>query len=186
MPHSARVAHHIHGRLRLQVSDAKGSPRILADIGNAIKQVPGVKDCRINASSASIVIHYDPNHQVEFTNQVMTCGDESGLFQVMDTEIPDIGGMITEIKQEARFLSEHSEAAAKIIDAFGELNEKIKRLTNNFVDLNVLLPLAMAVLALLGLGLDAGTPVWLTLAILSFNSFLVLHSPWRFPHAEMV
>jgi hypothetical protein len=184
MPHSARVAHHIHGRLRLHVSDAKGSPRILADIGKAIGQVPGVKDCRINESSASVVIHYDPdhNHQLEFKNQVATCGNESGLFQIMETEIPDLEG----IRQEARFLAQHSQAASNIINAFGELNEKIKRLTNNFVDLNVLLPLGLAVLTLMTLGVNAGTPIWLTLAIFAFNSFLVLHSPWRLPYAETV
>jgi hypothetical protein len=184
MPHSARVAHHIHGRLRLHVADAKGSRRILADIGNAIQQVPGVKDCRINESSASVVIHYDPNHnhQLEFKNRVMTVGNESGLIQIMETEIPDPEGF----RQEVKFLAQHSQAASNIINAFGQLNETIKRLTNNFVDLNVLLPLGLAALTLMTLGIDFGTPIWLTLAIFAFNSFLVLHSPWRFPHAETV
>jgi cation transport ATPase len=184
MPHSARVAHHIHGRLRLHVADAKGSPRILNDIGKAIRQVPGVKDCRINESSASVVVHYDPNHkhQLEFKNQVVTVGNESGLFQITETEMPDLEG----IRQEVRFLAQHSQAASSIIKSFEELNEKIKRLTNNFVDLNVLLPLGLAAVALMTFGIDFGTPIWLTLAIFAFNSFLVLHSPWRFPHAETV
>jgi hypothetical protein len=188
MPHSARVAHHIHGRLRLQVSDAKGIPRILNDIGHAIRQVPEVKDCRINTTSGSVVIHYDydPDQQMEFENQVVVVGNQSGLFQVTETKIPEFDDVVSDIKQEAKFASQHSEAASKIINGFAELNERVKRLTNNFVDLNVLLPLGLAALAFAGLGLGAGTPLWVTLAIFSFHSFLALHSPLRINYADSI
>jgi cation transport ATPase len=184
-PHSARVAHHTRGRLRLQVIEAKGRPRILADIEKVVRQVPGVTNLRINASAGSVVIHYNPEHGSEFQNQVKAVGSESGVFQMLDVEIPDFDGTISTVKREAKFLAQQSRTAEKIVDSFARLNELVKRLTDNFVDLNVLLPLGLAALAFMGLGVDAGTPLWVTLAIFSFNSFMVLHSPWRIPNPEM-
>ncbi|HLI86361.1 MAG TPA: hypothetical protein VKV17_20805 [Bryobacteraceae bacterium] len=45
------------------------------------------------------------------------------------------------------------------------------------VDLKVLLPAGLAVWAFFKHGLEASTPLWVSLAIFSINSFMVLHRP---------
>jgi hypothetical protein len=44
------------------------------------------------------------------------------------------------------------------------------------VDLNVLVPMGFAISSLSVMGIRMGTPLWLTLAMSSFNSFMSLHS----------
>ena len=39
------------------------------------------------------------------------------------------------------------------------------------------LPLGLAVYSFVEIGLEASTPLWVTLGIFSFNSFLTLHAP---------
>jgi hypothetical protein len=59
------------------------------------------------------------------------------------------------------------------------LNADVKRATNNAVDLKVLLPLGLAVYSLLKFEAEMATPLWVTLGIFSFNSFVALHPPVR-------
>ena len=49
--------------------------------------------------------------------------------------------------------------------------------TDNEVDLKFILPFGLAVLGLVTLRYSSTTPLWLTLLIFAFNSFLGLHAP---------
>jgi hypothetical protein len=64
-----------------------------------------------------------------------------------------------------------------MIDIVKQIDAGIKWATNNSVDLKVLLPLGLALYAFAESGTEAATPLWVTLGIFSFNSFVALHRP---------
>ena len=61
------------------------------------------------------------------------------------------------------------------------MDREIRIATDNTIDLKVLLPAGLAVWPFLKPGIEASTPLWVTLAISSFNSFVSLHRPTTVP-----
>jgi hypothetical protein len=57
----------------------------------------------------------------------------------------------------------------------GEVNTGIKRQTDNIIDLKFLLPFGVAMYGAFKADKRVGTPLWLTLMIFSFTSFVALH-----------
>ncbi|HYB91676.1 MAG TPA: hypothetical protein VEC38_11595 [Candidatus Binataceae bacterium] len=67
---------------------------------------------------------------------------------------------------------------------FGELDDAIRAATGNVLDLKVLIPLLAGILGIVLLPKTRSTPLWLTLMIFAFSSFLMLHEPGT-PEAEV-
>jgi hypothetical protein len=80
------------------------------------------------------------------------------------------------IEQEAEFLAEHSHTARVLVDWCKELDNQIKRVSNNNLDLKIMVPLGLAAVTFLEIGAAAATPMWVTLAIFSLNHFVELHA----------
>ena len=68
-------------------------------------------------------------------------------------------------------------AARRVDSFFRHLDSEIRDATENEVDLKFILPFGVAVLGLVALRYSSTTPLWLTLLIFAFNSFLGLHAP---------
>ena len=68
-----------------------------------------------------------------------------------------------------------SEMARAIAGILGEVNISIKRQTDNIIDLKFLLPFTLAMYGTFKADKRVGTPLWLTLILFSFTSFVVLH-----------
>lgn len=169
--HHAHVAHHSPGRLRLKVPTAKMNAQVLHEIRLLMKNRKGVKDVSINPTTGSVLLHYDSTQWQNPEAEVRAVASVSGVFSI-ETECEEVKG----VEEEAEFLAEHSDFARSVVDYVKQLNQNVKRMTNNAVDLNVLVPLGAAVYAFLELESDAATPLWLTLGIFSFNSFVSLHA----------
>jgi len=82
-----------------------------------------------------------------------------------------------QIEAEAELLASHSHSARVIVDFFKDADREIKILTNNLVDLNIVLALALAVAAFAGIGATAATPMWVTLALFAVNHFIEMQAP---------
>ncbi len=177
MRHSARAVHHVRGRIRLKIPSLKGNARLLDEIKQTIAGLHGVKEVEINAATGSVVVRYDPVLHESFHEQLADHAGNVSAFVLVPPELSEVDELAKKIEQEAQFLSQHSEAARTIVDGFRKLDRAIKFSTNNTVDLKVLLPLGLAVYSLVEIGLEASTPLWVTLGIFSFNSFLTLHAP---------
>jgi hypothetical protein len=80
------------------------------------------------------------------------------------------------IEQEAEFLAEHSHTAKVIVDFAKDLDRRLKRASNNNLDLKIMVPLGLAAVTFLEIGAAAATPMWVTLAIFSMNHFVELHA----------
>lgn len=175
MPHSAQVTHHVPGRIRVKICAGKGNRELLEQIRQAIFPLPGVTEVEVNPITGSVLVHYDPNAHSDFHHQLVHRGESLDLFSLLPPEVAEINQLASAIEREAVLLAAHSETARAIVDGAAKLNEACKRATANVVDLKVLLPLGLAVYTVLKLEIDAATPLWLTLAMFSFSSFVTLH-----------
>lgn len=175
--HNAHVAHHVKGRIRVRLPKAKRDISLLESVQRAITPMEGVDSVEINPATGSVVIHYDAAKHEDFHAVLSKHAEHKDLFMLAPPEVGDVDEMAKRIEEEAEFLSERSETAKAIVDFFKGMNQQLKKATNNSVDLQVLLPLGLAVYAFFELEADVTTPLWVTLGIFSFNSFMHLHHP---------
>ncbi|MBV8842659.1 MAG: hypothetical protein JO307_07595 [Bryobacterales bacterium] len=180
----ARVAHHVRGRIRVKVPAVKGNRAALEHFRSSVSAIPGVQRVETNPTTGSFIVHYDPGRQERFEQrhfeeQLRQHATDNQLFDLIPPELSEVDELARNIEREAEFLSEHSETALHIVNGFRLLDRTLKRATDNTVDLKVLLPLGLAVYSFLEVGVDASTPMWLTLGIFSFHSFVSLHTPHR-------
>lgn len=177
MPHDAHVAHHVRGRIRVRLPKAKRDHATLERVKRAISPMHGVKNVDVNPSTGSVVVHYDTEAHEDFHAALTRHAEENNLFMLAPPHIGEVDDIVETVEREAEFLAERSETAKTIVDFFKGLNREVKKATNNAVDLQVLLPLGLAAYAFIGLEAEMATPLWVTLSLFSFNSFVSLHHP---------
>lgn len=184
MAHRAQVIHHIPGRVRIKMRSAKGNHALMRQITESLSPQLGIRRVETNAMTGSVLIHYDPNVYHEYETHLAAHGESENLFALKPPELTEVDEMVHRIEDEAEFLAQHSETARVIVDLVKQLNASVKRSTNNMFDLNVLLPLAVAAFSMSEIGIHTATPLWVTLGIFSFNSFVNLHRPCPHPRTE--
>ena len=69
--------HHVPGRLRVCVRDARRNQAVAGSIAQLIRTAAGVKSVNANALTGSILIHYDPNQTSQ--RNLMSVLDSAGL-----------------------------------------------------------------------------------------------------------
>jgi Heavy metal associated domain 2 len=154
----AYVHHHIPGRLRIRVPAAKGQEELLRELSSAIAQAPGISEVAYNQVTGSILIQYSPQEHRNLDSL------DAGL-----TEHPS--------HDRRRRRGRRSLAATKVDSFFKQLDNEIRDLTDDELDLKFILPVVVAVLGIFSLRHSSTTPLWLTLLIFAFHSFLGLHAP---------
>jgi len=175
MPHQAHVVHHIRGRMRVKLAQAKGDLPLLQSIQQSLSPLFGVKRVTINPITGSVLVEYDPSHHIDFHRYLAAQAEGPGLFVLEPPQLYEVDDIADKIEGEAEYLAAHSDTARVVVNFVRQFNEGVKKATDNTVDLKVLLPLTLAACSFLNLGAELTTPLWLTLGIFSFNSFLSLH-----------
>jgi len=176
MQHPANVAHHVKGRIRVRMPKNKRDHASLEKVKRSISPMHGVKSVDVNSSTGSVIVHYDADKHADFPSALARHAEANNLFTLAPA-CSEVDEMVETIEKEAEFLAEHSEVARAIVEFVKGLNQEVKKATNNNVDLQVLLPLGLAAYAFLGLEAEVATPLWVTLGLFSFNSFISLHHP---------
>lgn len=176
MRHAAHVAHHSRGRLRIRVPSAKGNSVALEAIRQSLANVSGVQEVTVNESIGTLTILYDPRDHGDFHQRLSAETSENHVVWVPPPRMADLEDVDEMIEHEVEFLAQRSHSAKAILDWSNALDQSVKRLTDNNLDLKVLVPLALAVGVFMELGVSAATPVWLTLGLFSFNHFIDLHT----------
>jgi Heavy metal associated domain 2 len=154
----AHVSHQLPGRLRIKVPAAKGDREVLEEIKVSLLPEDGITDVDINTTTGSVVIHYEPEFYEGFTARVA---------EHFRTE--QLGTLVLE-RQSGR-----SEGIHTIKDVFRSLEDKVKRETHDSVDLKELFPLAIAAYDYFFVKRSRSTPMWLTLILFAFSSYMDLH-----------
>src|SRR5260370_11642809 len=171
----ARVVHHVKGRIRVKLQGAKGNHRLLERVQQSLSPVAGVRNVDVNSANGSIVVHYDQTTHPDFADTLAKHGESAELFSLEPQELSEVDEIADKIQREAQFLAQHSDLAKSAVDFVSNCDQQLKRATNNTVDLKVLLPLGLAIYAVLEIESHITTPFMLTLRIFSFNSFVALH-----------
>jgi Heavy metal associated domain 2 len=173
--HEAHVVHHIPGRIRIKLPDAKGNRALLEDLKAFISPLSGVRRVDVNPATGSVLVHYDPEANEDYRSHLAILAEHEKLFSLELPELTEADKIAAKVEAEAEFLAGHSETARNIVNLVKYVNEVVKKETNNVVDLKVLLPLGLAIYAFFEVGSELSTPLWVTLGIFSFNSFVRLH-----------
>jgi hypothetical protein len=172
----AYVHHHIPGRVRFRVPAAKGEDQRLRELSSAIARVPGVNSVDYNPVTGSILIEYSPREYRDLgsLDKILI---ESGIPIEVRLPVPQDDALLLR-KKRHRHRQYRKSQAAKVVDSFfSELDRDIRTATGNEVDLKFIMPLIVGILGLISLRRSGATPLWLTLMIFAFHSFLNLHAP---------
>ncbi|HKV56136.1 MAG TPA: hypothetical protein VJN94_16000 [Candidatus Binataceae bacterium] len=166
----AYVHHHIPGRLRMRVPSAKGENEVLRELSSAIATVSGVSEVEYNPVTGSILIQYSPaQHQ---TLESLDAGLNA-------SSVPIIVRKTTPARHSSGSANSkyrrQSVAAEKVNAFFKRLDLDIRSATDNEVDLKFILPFLVSILGVLAVRRSSATPLWLTLLIFAFHSFLGLN-----------
>jgi hypothetical protein len=177
--HRVHVAHHTPGRVRMKIPTAKGDVRTLKKIADSFLAVPGVEKVDINPETGSLVMKYSvaKPHEVH-----ASLGAKLGEhYRPPETELDKL---TDNIAREAEFLAQHSHSAKLIVEFFTQLDGAIKRHTDNYVDLKIVLAAIIVGGTIFEVGMSAATPVWLTLCVFSVNHMVQLHQHQLMREAE--
>jgi cation transport ATPase len=167
--------HHIPGRLRIRLPKSRRSPRLYRELQDFVQGLGGVRHVEINPTTGSILVHYEPESHEQVRSMVHSAAT-SDEFQ-MPPGLGDADQLAETIEKEAEFLAAHSELALHVVNSVKSLDRTVRQATDNTVDLKVLVPAAFAVWAFFSVGVEVSTPLWVSLGIFSFNSFVALHRP---------
>jgi hypothetical protein len=191
MPH-AEVAHATRGRVRLKIPAAKSNPTLLDQIKVAFEGHRGIDAIEVKPATGSVIIHYDPEHHEDVASLFTSMDQTASASTVPIAPLTAAGGPaapahrrpaatkldqeISQIADEAEFLAEHSHAARVIVDYIKTFDRQLKLVTNNNVDLKILVPVGLAVFTIMEVGVATATPMWVTLMLFSINHFVELHA----------
>ncbi len=172
--HTANLASHVPGRLRIKLSPACRAPHVMGRIGDSLREKDGIHKVRLNDTTGSVTITYDHRKL-----------DREGIYQILD----DVDVIISDLTgapqvEEPTAAAGKKEAPLTFISAAEDLNKRLSEITGVKVDLKTALPLSLVGLGIWsiarsGLGLDKIPGVlflWL-----AFDAFHKLH-----PHPHPV
>jgi len=165
-----QIAHQSAGRVRMKIAAAKGDPELLQKIGETFGVIPGIEHVSVNPVTGSIVLHYDTQSRLVNDKLVRSLMAQSHA-SMPGSEIDELA---RKIESEAEFLAQRSKIARILVDFIKKLDKQIKVATKNLVDIKIVLAIGVIVLTIFEIGANTATPVWLTLAIFTFNHFVEL------------
>jgi heavy-metal-associated domain-containing protein len=167
---SAYINHHLPGRLRLRIPAVKGEEDRLRELSSAIAKTPGISQVEYNPIIGSILIQYSPEQYENLQSLKSSLSASSVPIALRSTSEPAH-------RPHPQRRRGRSTAARRVDSFFRELDSEIRDATDNEIDLKFILPFGVGVLGLLALRYSSTTPLWLTLLIFAFHSFLGLHAP---------
>lgn len=163
--------------MRLRIPTAKGNLRALEAIKKTLTPLEGVHEVSVNEAIGTITINYDPKRHADFHKHLTGEGHHKAAMHLPEPpKLSEVDEMAETLEREAEYLSSHSHSAKVLFDLVRKFDLGLKRVTDNQIDLKVLAPLGLAVYVFVEMGVEASTPVWLTLGLFSFNHFIDLHT----------
>jgi hypothetical protein len=180
--HGTRHGHIVSqapGRVRVRLHRDHRDPAELAHIERGLALRDGVDAVATNPRTGSILVHYD-HHALSKADVTAMLFDVGVVAREVlgAEEVPeDLGGDVPQ----------HSSTATGLLAALTDLDRRISRLTGGRVDVKVLVPAGLGLLALrqfttAGLGL-AEVPAYVLLWY-TFDSFYKLHQRHSTPSSE--
>ena len=175
--HKARIEHKIPGRIRMKIPHGKANPEVLKAYSAAFASIPGLTKVHAKPETGSIVLEYDPKCEADFHHHFNHACDNHDTHVHHERPGDEIDDIASKIENEAEFLAQHSAVARVTVDFFKNFDREMKTLTDNTVDMKILLAGGLAAFTFFEIGAEAATPMWVTLVLFSLNHLTELHAP---------
>jgi hypothetical protein len=159
--------------MRIKVIGAAGEAEFFAAVQQVIGALSGVDAVRVNPSSSSIVVDYRPSDTVFHFR--LRNDPSVGSWLSLDGEDALIAAIDESVALGARYLKQHSRLAESLVSTAEQLDADLRKVSDGYLDLKMLLPLGVAVATSLHKARGRGTPMWMSLSTFAFNAFLTLH-----------
>jgi hypothetical protein len=159
--------------MRLKVLGAPTEQNFFATVKKVIASLQGVECVRVNAASSSIVIDYSPADTV-FHFRLQDDPDVN-TWLCLEGDDALLAGIDEAVATGSHYFARHSRLAEGIVTSAEQLDSRLRRASDGYLDLKLLLPLAFAAATSMRQARGRGTPMWLSLSTFAFNSFLSLH-----------
>jgi hypothetical protein len=127
----------------------------------------------VNPTSASIVVRYAPTDAV-FGDRLAQSADVASWLHLENEDVC-LDEIDAALAAGANYLGQHSRLAESIVCTAEQMDFQLRRASDGYLDLKVLLPLGLAVATSLHKSRNRGTPMWLSVGTFAFNAFLSLH-----------
>lgn len=165
------VVHHIPGRMRVRLPFLKGFSSSSEQIKELMSPLPGIRQVDFNPITGTALISYDAEHYEGFLDRLSEYAQHT--LGVTLTAPESTGNN----HRENAVVSPNgqSELTRLLVNSFRRLNSEVSEASENGVDLKALLPVSLAAYALFKIGSAATTPLWVTLGLFSFASFVSLN-----------
>src|SRR5580704_2636799 len=103
MTSDAHIVHHIPGRLRLKIPQAKGNAAFLDQVKTALSPIQGVRGIEVNPTTGSVLVHYDPEDFDDFHQDVHDHASRADLFAVHPPRMTKIDDTLEKMENEAKY-----------------------------------------------------------------------------------
>ena len=173
--HHGRVVSHAPGRMRVRLHPEYRDPTALKQIEQELGGRSGVASVSTDPRTGSVLVHYEDT----------SVSKDDVLDMLLDAGIVALDLLGAEEAAEdlaeegaGRGVADHSAGAVGILDAVTDLDYRISRLTGGRLDLKLLVPAGLGLLALRQVmmnGLGLGTVPGYVLLWYTFDSFYKLH-----------
>jgi heavy-metal-associated domain-containing protein len=170
-----RIVSHAPGRVRVRLQREHRDPDVLTEIEERLGARNGVSSVSADTRTGSVLVHYD-RQALSRENLVEMLFDVGVVVRELlgADEVPDDLGR----GDASPGVVQHSEGATSILDAVTDLDRRISELTGGRIDLKLLVPAGIGLIALRqvainGLGLTQ-VPGYVLLWY-TFDSFYKLH-----------
>lgn len=170
-----RIVSHAPGRMRVRLLREHRDPEALAQIERELGGRPGVSSVTTDHRTGSILVKYD--HLALAKDDVTSMLLDVGIVALDLIGAEDAAEDLGE-ERAPRGVAPHSSGATSVLDAVTDLDHRISRLTGGKVDLKLLVPAGLGLLALRQIaqnGLGLGTVPGYVLLWYTFDSFYKLH-----------
>lgn len=178
MARSAIISHRTPGRIRIKIPSAKADPEFLEQARAALSALPGVIEVSSNPLTGSLLVLHLPETQLDL--KAAGAGHDGISLPFVIDEPPQTASASSHRKHRRRG-PRQSMVAHAVAEAVRDVDDAVRDATGNVLDLKVLLPIVAGVLGLTLIGRSRRTPIWLTLMMFAFSSFMTLHDVSEIP-----
>jgi hypothetical protein len=165
MEEGAYVVHHIPGRMRIKIPGARGKLELLRDVAEVLRALSYVTAVDANPLTGTLLVRYLPQAFDALANflsdQGVDASNHSG-----PNRLPNSRAMLNQWLRQA--------------------DEALREATEKQLDLRLLVPLTAVGAGLLAARRGGPTPLWLTLLIFAFSSYMALDSSDQSAKAQEV
>jgi len=119
---TARVVHHVPGRIRLRIVDKSTDPDLLEKIQRSLGEIDDVNRVRLNHATGSVVVEYEPEHFAEMLERAAQATALHDLILDATPKGSEFDAAIQFAQTELEGLARHSLTAKHLLEAVNRIN----------------------------------------------------------------